>query len=226
MKRWIARATERIDAYSLRERVLMFLAVSVVMVAMLDLALLQPRLDDEKRLSAELAKRQNELRELNVQVQKLALSRQADPDREVRRRLSDAQGALLALDQRIADEQRKFTTPEQMRGMLEEMLSRGGKLRLLDLRTLPPAAISAAKTQEGPAGKPAAAVAEQYIFRHGVEVTVSGSYLDLLGYLGELERLPTQMHWGALDLKVEEHPAVRMKLKVYTLSVDKAWMRV
>jgi MSHA biogenesis protein MshJ len=225
VKRWLARAAERIDAYSLRERVLMFLAVSVVMVAMLDVALLQPRLNDEKHLSAELAKRQNEMRELNVQVQKLALSRQADPDREVRRRLSDTQGALSKLDQRIADEQRKFTTPEQMRGMLEEMLARGGRLRLIDLRTLPPVAISAAKAQDGSAAKPAAA-AEQFIFRHGVEVTVSGSYLDLLGYLGDLERLPTQMHWGALDLKVEEHPAVRMKLKVYTLSVDKAWMRV
>jgi len=226
VKRRLAKIAERIDAYSLRERVMIFLAAAVATAAVLEVTLLQPRLSEERRLSAELSKRQGDMRELQAQILKLAVSRQADPDREVRLRLKEAQDRLLALDARIAEEQRKFTTPEQMRGMLEEMLARSGKLRLVDLRTLPPATIAGAKPPPVAQGGARPAAREQQVFRHSVELTVSGTYLDLLGYLGELERLPTQMYWGALNLKVERHPAVTLKLTVYTLSIDKSWIRV
>ena len=55
---------------------------------------------------------------------------------------------------------------------------------------------------------------------------MSGTYLDLLAYLKDLEKLPSQMYWGKLDLNVAAHPQVTMKLSVYTLSLDLAWLVV
>lgn len=227
MKRWLARASERLDALSLRERTLVFITAAAAVVAVMDAALLQPRLAQEKRMAGLLAQRQGELREMQDQMQKSALAREADPDKETRTRLMAAKQALTDLERRISEEQRKFTAPDQVRVVLEEMLARNAKLRLVDLRTLPPVALARSRAPAPEAKpRPGAAAGGDTIYRHGVELTVSGAYLDLLAYLSDLERLPTQVYWGGLDLRVQEHPAITLKLTVYTLSFDRAWMRV
>jgi MSHA biogenesis protein MshJ len=65
------------------------------------------------------------------------------------------------------------------------------------------------------------------LYRHGVEITVEGSYGDLMGYLSALESLPgPRLLWGGIKLKVEKHPTVQLSLTVYTLSLDKAWLEL
>jgi MSHA biogenesis protein MshJ len=98
------------------------------------------------------------------------------------------------------------------------------------MRTLPATPIDPSAPAPKPAAeKPAAAPpkpAAGTIYRHGVEITLSGSYLDLLAYLRDLEKLPSQMYWGRLELAVAAHPTVTMKLSVYTMSLDLAWLIV
>jgi MSHA biogenesis protein MshJ len=114
------------------------------------------------------------------------------------------------------------------------MLSRNRRLKLVDMRTLPVAPLEVGADKAAPAARPAEAkptappkpATQGQIYRHGVELTVTGTYLDLLGYLKALEKLPSQMYWGRLDLSVAAHPQVTLKLSVYTLSLDPAWMRV
>jgi MSHA biogenesis protein MshJ len=231
MKRLLLQLTERIDGYSLRERAMVFAAAALLVVGMMDAVLLQPRFAQEKLLAKTLAQRQSEMRELQSRMQQVALARQADPDRESRERLAAAKAALAQVEQVVVEEQKKFTAPEQIRAVLEEMLSRNRRLRLVDLKTLPATTIAEAKApQEARQQKPAAAkpsaAAERKIFRHGIEITVAGSYLDLHGYLVALERMPSQIYWGSLDLRVAAHPEVTLKLTVYTLSLEKTWLRV
>ena len=64
------------------------------------------------------------------------------------------------------------------------------------------------------------------MFRHGLEITISGSYLDLYEYLSALERLPTQLYWGRAELSAGDFPETTLKLTVYTVSFDKAWLIV
>jgi MSHA biogenesis protein MshJ len=131
-----------------------------------------------------------------------------------------------------------------VRTLVEEMLGRDRKVTLVGMKTVAASAVaelrSAADSDPGatartaaapakPAVQPAAGpalAAQRSIFRHGVELTMSGSYLDLLAYLSELEKLPTQLYWGGAELKAGTHPLVTMKLKLFTLSLDKAWMNV
>jgi MSHA biogenesis protein MshJ len=64
------------------------------------------------------------------------------------------------------------------------------------------------------------------IYRHGVEITLAGNYLDLLAYLRDLEKQQSQMYWGKLDLSVASYPTATLKLSVYTVSLDLAWLIV
>ncbi|MEH6435558.1 hypothetical protein [Massilia sp. DD77] len=75
---------------------------------------------------------------------------------------------------------------------------------------------------------PAAAAPKQadLLYRHGVEVTVRGNYLDMVDYMSALETMPTRLFWGKAQLDVEEYPASRLTLTLYTLSLDRKWMKL
>lgn len=222
MKQLWQRYSARIDSASLRERAMIFAAAALVLVTVLQSLLIEPQLREQRRLAAEQVQRQAESAKLQAELQKLALSRRNDPNVEARQRIATLREELQALNVQIVEQQKKFTAPEQMRTVLEEMLARNRKLRLMDLKTLPPATLSDVKAQEGSSASPA----ERLIYRHGLEITLSGTYLDMLSYLSELEHLPTQMYWGSMDFSVAEYPTATLKLVVYTLSLDRAWMVV
>ena len=232
MKRAWRRIAERVDNATLRERVLIFGALAVLVVALMDALFIDTELAKQKRLAREIAQRQTETTALQDQIRKLALAHQTGPDLQNRERLERLRRDIAALEASIAEAQRKLTAPEQMRSVLEEMLSRNRRVALVDMKTLPPAAIADMRAQGGAApaskaaAKAAAAPAERQVFRHGVEITVAGAYLDLMAYVAALEKLPTQLYWGGAEMDASAYPVVKLKVTVFTLSLDKAWMSV
>jgi len=211
----LKRYAERIDNASLRERALLFAAAALVLVFVMNALLIKPLRDTQRRLGTDLAQRQGELRTVQAELQRLARARDADPDAQNRRRAAELRAELAALEAKVAGEQKRFTSPQRMREVLEEMLERDKRLRLVDLKTLPITDLSASQGQAG-----------RRVFRHGVELTLAGSYLDLHAYLKALEGLSTQLYWGRAEMSVTGHPVATLKLTVYTLSFDQAWLVV
>jgi MSHA biogenesis protein MshJ len=64
------------------------------------------------------------------------------------------------------------------------------------------------------------------LYRHGVQVTVRGNYLDMIDYMATLESLPTQLFWGQADFAVEDYPRAHVTLTLYTLSLDPKWLKL
>lgn len=228
MKKLWLRAAERIDAASLRERAIIFAAAALVVVAFAETVFLQPEFASQRRIAGELAQHQAELKAVQEQIGKLVQAREADPDKEVRGRIAQLRTRIEQAEGRIAVEQARFTAPDQMKRVVEELLSRNRRIKLVDMKTLQAVPIADSREQESRQGTPPkpGAAAERQVFRHAMEVTVVGSYLDVLAYVSQLERLPTQLYWASIDLSVSEYPILTAKLKVYTLSLDKAWMSV
>jgi MSHA biogenesis protein MshJ len=235
VKKLLQSYADRIDASTLRERVLIFAAGAVLLIALLNALLIEPELVKQRRLSREVALRQSQINELQTELQRLARLRQSDPDREQRKRVEDMKKRVAEADASLAEAQRKFVPADKISSLLEEMLSRNRRLQLVDMRTLPTSVVGGEAEKPAAADKaakpPAAATRPiGQIFRHGVELTVTGNYLDLLEYLKDLEKLPNQVYWGAMDLAATPSPKggtqVTLKLSVFTLSLDLAWLVV
>ena len=64
------------------------------------------------------------------------------------------------------------------------------------------------------------------MYKHGVQITVRGSYADLTQYMAALENLPTRMFWGMAKMNVVQYPTSELTLTLYTLSLDKTWLQV
>ena len=221
MKKLVEKILSRIDAATLRERVLLFLAAAVVLVAIADSAFISPVAERQRKLRAAIAGNQAELDNIENYIRDMVRARGVDPDAPTRARQQELAGQLARLEAQIAQEQERFTSPERMRKMLEETLQATQGVQLVQMKSLP--AESLAESAPGPAG--AKGEERARIFRHGFELTVSGSYADLYAYLRYLEKLP-RMYWGRAVFAVDEHPRSTLTLTVYTLSLDRVWIRV
>ncbi|HEU4844746.1 MAG TPA: type II secretion system protein GspM [Burkholderiaceae bacterium] len=87
------------------------------------------------------------------------------------------------------------------------------------------AAAQAGGAPAGAAGSPPAVPKpRELLYRHGVEIVLQGSYLDMIQYMDALQALPSQLFWGKARLDAGQYPDSRLTLTLYTLSLDTKWM--
>jgi len=226
MKEQLQRYLESIDALSLRERILFFGAVSLVLMAMLQIVLLDPMLSRRNALSALVAQQEDETKAIQIQIQGLVRPSVQDPNERNREKLKQLREELAQVDRQLELRQKQFVSPQEMAVMLEHMVEKNRKLQLLSLHNLPGASLAVPGSGPAAAGAPARPAGTRELFRHTVELSLKGSYFDLLDYLAALERLPQQVFWEGIELNVEEYPQSVLKLTVYTLSPNKSWLTV
>lgn len=219
----LQRYADRVDAMSLRERVLVFLAVTVVLVFLADNAFFDPILRRQKANSQRTEQQQEEIRAMQAQLQAFAQARVGDGANAKRQRFEKRKVELAALDREIAASQRELVMPEQMAKMLSEIVKRNPNVELVSMRKLPAAGLGPAAT---PDATPGAAPEGSVLYRHGIEIAVSGSYLNMLGYVTQLERLSAKIVWGNMDLQAGAYPKVTLKITLYTLSPEKTWLLI
>ncbi|MBC7857316.1 MAG: hypothetical protein H7Z39_00790 [Burkholderiaceae bacterium] len=87
-----------------------------------------------------------------------------------------------------------------------------------------PAAAIVANAAEAKPAQPTADKAADLLYRHGVEIVLEGSYGDLVAYMKALEDMPGQLFWARAKLDAADHPALRLTLVLYTLSLDEKWI--
>ena len=222
----------RINERNARERVLIAAAGAVVVWMLIDTMLLAPVLAETRRVSLEALSGSEDLVKLTKQLQALALERGADPDSALKARLAELQARQAALKKQIDAQSAELVPPEKMAAVLEKIIASSARLQLAEVKTLPRIAVSlergAGSAPAAQAGRPASAAEGKRVevYRHGVEVTMRGSYLDLLAYLRQIEALPVRMFWDKMTLTVTAYPNITLRLVVYTISLEKVWLTV
>lgn len=227
MKHYWELVCGRIDGMSLRERAMTFLAVAFVAVALLNTVLLDPLLAKQKALSVRVVQQQEKMKELQAQVQSLLQARRDDEHSPLRTRLVQLKRQLQEQDGYLQSRRDRLVAPDKMAGLLEQVLSKNDKLQLVELKTLPASSL-VERTHPAAPQSPATdlTAGQKQVFKHGIQVTVRGGYLDMLRYVSALEKMPAQMFWGEISLSVDKYPEAVLTLTLYTLSLDKAWLTV
>lgn len=216
MKLWWQDLLDRVDAFSLRERVLVLIALLAGIAILWDTLLMLPLERSTQRLTPEVASLREEVERLDRTVQDLTRQQQEeDPERALQDEVRAARSGLADLNNQLGGLTRGLIAPEEMVQVLKQVLANTAPLQLLSLRTLPAEPLAALV----PGG-----VLPSQIYRHGVELQLSGGYLDLLAFLRGMEKLPWRFYWQSLELEAEDHPRLRVKLTAYTLGEEEAWI--
>lgn len=274
----------KLDAMTLRERALVFVAATGLILFLLYTLAVEPLLARQAALLVQIQQQQNQVSGIDTEIAARAQGFVLDPDAEARAQLQQARAEIDSIGARLVAVQKGLVAPDKIAPLLEHLLQ-GGKLKLLALRTLPVAgmneaagpaapaesqapdpaaalepalqqsalqktpppatpagALTAAPTtastsapaaapppvaQPGPGSVAGAEVkAPELLYRHGVEIVVQGSYLEMINYMQALEALPVQLFWGGARLDAQQYPEARLTLTLYTLSLDEKWMKL
>jgi MSHA biogenesis protein MshJ len=173
MKQAWARWARRIDAMSLRERVMLFVSIAAALVAVADLLVIGPALRLQQRLAGEAEQRTQQLQALRTRVAAAGRDEADSAAGRMRRTLQALRDETAALEREIAAARTRDDEAARLAQLLERALRRHERLTLVRLDHRRPPASAGADTAEPPL--------------HAVQLDVAGSYHDLARYLAELE---------------------------------------
>ncbi|MYM32426.1 hypothetical protein GTP58_29245 [Duganella sp. CY15W] len=248
LQQWIKLST-RLDAMTLRERAMVFLAVVASVLFLIYTVSVEPMLNRQKLLLMQIKQQQNQIAGIDMEISLLAQGFVPDPDAATRAKLASVQREIDTSSAGLMAVQKGLVAPEKIAPLLEHLLHGNGKLKLMSMKTLPvtglneailpepakaastpPAAVTAAAlvaaATPGAPAAPAAVKPRELLYRHGVEIVLQGSYLDMVTYMEALESLPVQLFWGKARLDAQQYPNSRLTLTLYTLSLDQKWMKL
>lgn len=235
MKQELEEFASGINRLSLRERGIIFIMIMVIVVALFNLALLDPLSAKENTLSQKSLQMRGEIQLLQTETLVLikTWADNPNPNAALQSRLLAIKEQLNRVDLLLQEKQLQFISPHEIPQVLKAILLQNRKLQLVSLNNLPTEPLvepiltdDAQSTGQVGSSVQVQPDAELQIFKHGVEITVQGGYFDLLAYLDELEKIPSQMFWDHVSLSVNEYPSAVLTLTVYTLSLDKTWLKV
>ncbi len=231
----------KIDGMSQRERFLVFGAAISVLVAGLQVGLLDPLIAKKTSLSQRILEQNNKIASIDAQTLQKLRAYETDPDLALRKRLSELKLQPQQLGEELRAMEKSMVAPGKMVPLLESILKANGQLQLVSMKSLARSPLSelvvnavASAAPVAVAAPGAAAVstiaptpsAANLIYRHGIEITVQGRYSELLAYLAALDNMEAKLYWGKADLVVDAYPLSRLTFTVYTLSLDQIWIKL
>ena len=219
----IEKHAAKLDAMSVRERVLVAGAVAVAIVMIWTIAIFDPISAKQRSLASEIDSIQSAL---NATSESLEAAAAIDPvglalirERELKERL-DSINVELNL------QSAGLIPPERMVEVIHDVLSKQRGVKLISLHNKPVTGLAQSSKESTNDATATAASLGSGPYMHPIELVIEGRYLDVMSYLRELETLPWHFYWKKLDLNSTDYPLNRVRIELGTLSMDKDWIGV
>jgi MSHA biogenesis protein MshJ len=205
----------KFEALTKREKIIVAGAVLIGLWVAWDNFFYQPTQKKQRTLQQELTNVRQQITEQQLALIKLENSLHVDPNLNNRNTLARLKTEYNRLHELKMQSGKNFVPPHLMAVALSDILNKNSHLTLIKLDTLPATTLLESKQpQQNP------------VYKHGLVITFSGSYLDTLNYLKALEALPWHFIWESINYQVKEYPTAETTIKAYTLSFKENWLGV
>lgn len=212
-------ATEKFDNLAIRIRLLFTLVAMALLSMLVDFLWIADNFNKAKSLKAEITQTENNINDLinaQDQLNENVINAKNHP------LLKDIKQLDLQIGKynKILNEKTiNLIKPEIMTSVLNEIIQRSKKLKILSLTKQLPIALFSPENQIAEAK-----TAQLQIYRHLVEITFEGQYEDTEDFIRRLEDMPQKVNFESFTYEVEKHPLSKIILVVSTLSFKKEWI--
>ncbi len=203
---------EKLDAFSVRERLLVLLTALVLMAALWHILLMQPLQQRATQTRTELIELENRIAAANHNLEE-QIMQLAGGGNEQRTRIASLRRRIDEINATLGNHAAELIDPAEMAQVLEGVLKEQSRLTLVRIRNTTPDSLSADENPDAVT-----------FYRHGLEIEVEGSYAACIEYLNAIEALPWRLYWQVLELDVIDYPRNRIRIEVSTLSLDEEWI--
>lgn len=210
MEYWI-KAKEAFSALSQREKILITLVGWVAVIFVSLTVIIEPKIAEHQKAQRDVTRLTNSINSLKQQIELAQFRLQKDPNVEIDKQYQaltlDSQDLAQLLSTRIA----ALVSPSQMAQLLETVLQKSSKLKLISMSTLPSERLLDENNNAG-------------YYVHPVKLILSGKYFDIETYLSNLEELPVKYYWRNFSYEVTQYPIAELTIEVYTLGSSKGFI--
>lgn len=233
--RWLE-FSAKYQAITPRERAMVAVAAIAFVVYVGNTLWLAPIYSRAQNFAKQTAQQEKEFAKLQQQLFQLQAEAMLDPNAGARAALTEVRTQMKSIEEQLASFERTLVPPQKMTAVLDSLLRERRGVRLVALRTLPvePLTAKPAATEQGVGQGVAAEIPVAptqpvsapaiLMYRHGFELKLEGSYLDLAACLTELEEGAQQLLWQRAVLTSSGDRKSTLTLTFFTLSLDKSWI--
>ncbi len=211
----------RFDTLSQRERLIVFVAALVAIAYVWWMVFANPQMQSISGISKDVTRLEAENQTSRVLVAQLQQRIDTGVNRTKELELERLQEEMEAVAQELENSTRAMIGPEKMFAFMRDLVSQETNLKLLGLKRL---RVEGVMTNQG-ADQP---VEDQLadVYRHYMEVSFSGSYMDILDYVKSLEAAEWRFLWDHIEITADKYPGLSVTLRLSTLSMKKSWVGV
>lgn len=199
--------SERFELLTRREQWLILLSGWTVLLFVGFMVFIEPKMQTLSSAKRQLMSVEGLLNSNEQQIQHIQRKLQRDPNREVEQKINALAQEKDELEEVLQQRVASLVTPAQMSSLLEQVLKRTDRLRLVSMSSMPSAQLISGK--------------DEGYYIHPVRLALRGRYFDLVDYLRQLEALPVKYYWRSLNYQVDSYPWADIELEVYTLGESK-----
>lgn len=218
MKLNLRQLDKKFATLSRRERWIIALIAAALLVAVLQLLVVDVLSQKQQKRKQELEQLSTQMERMQQDIKILTFALQVGPDREERQRIIDLELDINRVRTRLMGELDKLVAAEQVPNLMKEMLVLERKVKLVSLKNLPVEKLVEQKRSKnqirGRSG----------LYKHSFEMVVRGRYLDVYQFLMKVQNASWQFFWDEMDYKVNNFPLAEVKFVVSTLSTNEAWI--
>lgn len=199
-----------------RERGMIWLASSGLLLWLGCALMLMPMLDRQQQLTKQLKANVQQQQQVQQQIDIIQQQLQQDINTATRAQIAEKTLQQQQLVAQIHQLTGRYVSPEQMTQLLSDVLLKNQQVQLVSMRSLTAV----------PLQVPGAEANDIQLYRHGTLLEFQGSYAQLQQLLARLEQLSWQLHWRQLHFKVTEYPLSHLQLELETVSEQADYLRI
>ena len=219
---WLKPLVDKLNALSLRERVLIFVACLVLIQQVWDSMLWLNMSQQGENLLGSVEQTEQQINQLQAETLIFSAKLKVDPDTKNRDDIARLEKQLKQVRKDTTEASAQLVSPAEMAKLLEQLIVSEPELELLSMKTLQATPLLPMPEVEGNAAKEN----PYQVYKHVFSLEFSGSYLATLRYLEALEGLPWTFFWDDIDYTVQKYPNSKVTLLLYTLSLSAGWIGV
>lgn len=199
--------SDRFDLLTRREQWLILISGWIALLFVGFVVFVEPQSKAFAAMKRQMLSVANEITASSNQLIVVERKLRADPDLQIEQKITRLEQENAELDEQLQGRVGSLVTPLQMSGLMEQVLQRSERLKLVSLETLPPVQLISGD--------------DEGFYIHPVRLKLRGRYFDVVSSLEQLEALPVKYYWQSLNYQVEQYPWADIQLDVYTLGESK-----
>ncbi len=215
MNKQMLELADKINALSLRERVMIVVTITALSGFLWWNLFAFPMLIKTKDFKKQNIMLESDIRVLNATTAAIQQRINEGVHKVKKQKLELLKKEFEKITEILEQKTLTLIEPDEMFELMQQLIFAESKLKLTSMKRklVKPVFSSDQENSQQPA-----------IYRHVLKVNFEGKFVNILNYIQKMESLEWKLIWDSITLTTTEYPVISVTIEISTLSDDQYWV--